>query len=270
MKLLTLNCHSWLEENAQEKLKILAQEIASGGYDVIALQEVNQSLAAEIAVPDGLYCPTTQAPDIKEDNFALCLAEALQILDADYYWTWCYSHVGYGIYQEGEAILSKNPMIAREYTASKSTDTDSHRTRKNLIAVTQACGQMVEVLSGHFSWWDEGYFSYEWEQTEEILKKNSYPVIIMGDFNNDAGSLGYQRVINSPLQLKDAHTAAKVRTGDHTIVKEIDGWQGNQRPLRIDYIFVAATFMVETCEVVFDGERLPVISDHFGVAAVVQ
>ncbi|HCO71570.1 MAG TPA: hydrolase, partial [Enterococcus sp.] len=40
MKVLTLNTHSWLEENQLEKCKMIAQEIATGDYDIIALQEV--------------------------------------------------------------------------------------------------------------------------------------------------------------------------------------------------------------------------------------
>ena len=40
MKLLTLNCHSWQEENQLEKIKYLAQIIKKNQYDVIALQEL--------------------------------------------------------------------------------------------------------------------------------------------------------------------------------------------------------------------------------------
>ena len=59
MKLLTLNCHSWQEENQLEKIKYLAQIIKKNQYDVIALQEVSQSIKAKIT--EGI---------IKEDNFA--------------------------------------------------------------------------------------------------------------------------------------------------------------------------------------------------------
>lgn len=42
MKLLTLNCHAWQEENQIEKIQHLAQVIKEKQYDVIALQEVMQ------------------------------------------------------------------------------------------------------------------------------------------------------------------------------------------------------------------------------------
>lgn len=47
MKLLTLNCHSWQEENQIEKIQYLAKVIQEEEYDVIALQEVSQSIQAE-------------------------------------------------------------------------------------------------------------------------------------------------------------------------------------------------------------------------------
>lgn len=46
MKLLTLNCHSWQEENQLQKIKYLAEIINEKKYDVIALQEVSQSIEA--------------------------------------------------------------------------------------------------------------------------------------------------------------------------------------------------------------------------------
>ena len=58
MKLLTLNCHSWIEENQLEKIKYLTQVIKEKQYDIIALQEVSQSIEKNIV-----------SEDIKEDNF---------------------------------------------------------------------------------------------------------------------------------------------------------------------------------------------------------
>lgn len=62
MKLLTLNCHSWQEENQLQKIKYLAEIINEKKYDVIALQEVSQSIEAPY-----IY------ENIKEDNFAFIL-----------------------------------------------------------------------------------------------------------------------------------------------------------------------------------------------------
>ena len=64
MKLLTINVHSWLEENQLEKLNILAKTIVEKKYDVVAMQEVNQ-LINSADVHDG----------IKEDNFGKLLLD---------------------------------------------------------------------------------------------------------------------------------------------------------------------------------------------------
>ena len=41
-KFLTLNTHSWMEEEQESKLNQLAERILQEKYDVICLQEVNQ------------------------------------------------------------------------------------------------------------------------------------------------------------------------------------------------------------------------------------
>ena len=42
MKFLTLNSHSWMEENVQQKFETLKEQILEAKYDVICFQEVNQ------------------------------------------------------------------------------------------------------------------------------------------------------------------------------------------------------------------------------------
>ena len=74
MKLLTLNCHSWQEKNQVEKIKYFAEVIKEKQYDVIALQEVSQSIDARLI-----------NLTIKEDNFAKLLIDELNKLDEDKY-----------------------------------------------------------------------------------------------------------------------------------------------------------------------------------------
>lgn len=68
MKLLTLNCHAWQEENQVEKIKYLAQVIKEKQYDVIALQEVSQ-----------LINPNDENK-VKADNYAVVLLSELMKL----------------------------------------------------------------------------------------------------------------------------------------------------------------------------------------------
>lgn len=269
MKVLTLNTHSWVEENPEEKLAQLAEKIIEENYDVIALQEVNQRRDSEAGIVGEWYCPVTDRV-IHEDNFALRLTEALQVLGVDYYWTWGFSHIGYGIYDEGLAILSKQPILPNKYRVSQFTEEADYRRRILLTGLTEIDGQLVLVGSGHYSWWSQDGFAVEWATTEEILADSLYPLLLMGDFNNPEGNEGYQLITQGALQLTDIFQTAEQKIGSHTVAKAIDGWESNQEALRIDYIFISPELTAQTYQVMFDGKSGPVVSDHFGVAAVIH
>jgi len=106
MKLLTINVHSWLEENQLEKLNILAKVIVEKNYDVVAMQEVNQLINSE-DVQQG----------IKTDNFGKLLLDKIREYGEEgysYYWT--YSHIGFDKFEEGLAILAKGEVVAGTLT----------------------------------------------------------------------------------------------------------------------------------------------------------
>ena len=88
----------------------------------------------------------------------------------------------------------------------------------------------------------------------------------MGDFNNPANTKGYQAILDSKLSLRDTYAEADVKEGENTIEADIDGWEGNKDALRIDFIFATKNFVPQTSKVVFDGKKMPAISDHFGVS----
>lgn len=265
MNVLTLNCHSWIEENSQEKLQQLVDKIVKEDFDVIALQEVNQRIGGEIAVLDEWYCLNNDSWPILEDNFALVLAEALQIKEKEYYWTWGFSHISYDCFEEGLAILSKEPLLAKVSLLSDCDDMQDARRRILVSGVTEKAGKLYTVGSVHHSWWQENAFKIEWQKAEEILAESSYPMILAGDFNQIAGTIGYQLILESPLQLKDSFIIAEETNGEATIEGPIDGWNDHEGQLRIDYIFVSEGLQVKQQEVIFDGVKEPLVSDHFGV-----
>lgn len=268
MKLLTLNCHSWLEENQIEKLTQLVENIVKNDYDVICLQEVNQLLTSNGAILNDWFIPSTTDAEIHEDNFALRLQEQLQCLDKEYYWSWCYNHIGYGRFHEGVAILAKAPFIAKDALISETQDVTDYHTRRILTALTEVDGQLVQVVSGHFSWWEEG-FPFEWRQIQTFLADNPYPLILMGDFNNPADSNGYNLIMKSDWQLQDSFRAAKQTSGEETTLAKIAGWEESNGE-RIDYVFLTSAFKVLNHQVIFTGNKTPLISDHFGVFVEAQ
>lgn len=265
MKVLTLNCHSWIEENAQEKLQQLVDKIVAEDFDVIALQEVNQRKGEEVAVLDEWYCFNNDSWPILADNFALVLAEALQIKDKEYYWTWGFSHYAYEHYEEGLAIFSKEPLLAEVSLLSECEDIADSRRRILVSGVTEKEGQLYTIGSVHHSWWADNAFKVEWKKAESILNASQYPMILAGDFNQVAGTIGHQLILESSLNLKDSFEIAEVVIGEATIEGPIDGWNDHAGKLRIDYIFVSEELAVTHHEVLFDGVKEPLVSDHFGV-----
>lgn len=271
-KIMTLNTHSWMEEESQKKLQQLIEHILLADYEIIALQEVNQLLNSEVITPDSYFQPLADQYAIHQDNFAFILVSELSKNGLHYYWSWTTSHIGYGRYAEGAAILSKSSIKATSFLASVENDFTDYNTRQILLGKTQFLGQEVRVLSGHYSWWTSernSGFAYQWKQTLATLNQDNSPIILMGDLNNaaDVQGEGYDYVIETAPHLLDTYTEAEKKIGRYTVEKSIDGWEGNQQQLRIDYIFVTAPFKVARHQVIFDGVSSPIVSDHYGIEA---
>ena len=70
MKILSINTHSIIEENYEDKCRIFADGIASLMPDVIAMQEVNQSIEKE-AIENTESIFAVGSIPLKEDNHAV-------------------------------------------------------------------------------------------------------------------------------------------------------------------------------------------------------
>lgn len=274
MKLLTLNTHSWIEESPLEKLEAIKEQLLVDSYDVISLQEVNQSMDAEEVEVDSFFIAPNPDTVIKKDNFAFLLQQELLNSGLEYYWSWVPSHIGYDQYDEGIAILTRFKVTnARGILLSRNDDYIDYHTRKALEVRFQVNERNYLVYGLHFSWWQdetESYpFLYEWNKLVEAWEVEARAggyILLMGDFNNPAHieEEGYSVVSKHPY-IKDAFLDATLKNGSHTVEKRIDGWENNSDLLRIDYIFVSSNLSVYSYETVFDGRTTPVVSDHFGV-----
>ncbi|RAP21052.1 Exodeoxyribonuclease III [Brevibacillus laterosporus] len=260
MRLLTLNCHSWQELDQHKKLGELADAIVEHAYEVIALQEVSQSIDAVLI--DG---------QMKADNYAYLLLQELHKRgEDDYQMLWEFCHIGYELYEEGVALLTNLPIRSQNsFYVSEHTDTSYWKTRKVVQATVEYHQKSVSFFSCHFGWWkdEEEPFSLQFERLTKMVDKSEL-TFLMGDFNNHAGvsGEGYDNVREHGWY--DTFLLAQNQDEGSTVQGKIAGWGGNQEDLRIDYIWVNQPVHVLKSRVIFNGINKSVISDHFGVDVI--
>ncbi|MCI8515922.1 MAG: endonuclease/exonuclease/phosphatase family protein [Hungatella sp.] len=273
MKLITLNTHSLAEPDYENKLHLFADLILRERPDVLALQEVNQTMAAEaVSVPKDLgfhSCPGLNVP-VRSDNHAFRLAKLFREAGLACHWTWAPVKVGYEIYEEGLALFSRLPVEdTRQFFISRSRSFSNWKTRK-----------MVGILAGgqwfysvHMGWWkdEEEPFALQWDRALEELethRQDHMPMWVMGDFNSPCGveGEGYGYVRRSGWQ--DTYDLAARRDSGITVGKVIDGWReegAHQAGMRIDYIWCDRPVKVCSSQVICNGIHSPVVSDHYGI-----
>lgn len=262
MKLLTLNCHSWQEENQMHKIKYLAEVINNKDYDVVALQEVSQLIESEVI----------EYP-IKKDNFAILLKQELDNYNKDKYsFYWDFSHIGFDKYEEGLAIFTKHKVIDNEsFLITNSSDKNYWKTRKIVKSKISYKDKIINFYSCHLGWWNDLEEPFDY-QVDNLLKKsepNEYS-FFMGDFNNNAfvRNEGYDYLISKGL--KDLFVLANERDSGITVKGKIDGWDENKEKLRLDLVLSNNNIEVKTSKVIFNGKNKDIISDHFGVETIIN
>lgn len=269
MKLLTLNTHSLVEENYCEKLDIFVKAVAEIKPDIIALQEVNQSKEKkQVTAPKGFFAPDKKTV-LREDNHALNVVRRLSDAGIDYYWSYKNIKSGYGIYDEGIAMLSASPITATDcFTVSREDNYEDWKTRKLLGIKTKAFPDDM-FFSVHYGWWeDDDSFFHQWLRTLEILRKYR-SVWLMGDFNNPAEfpDEGYNLILKSGFY--DSYQKATIKDNGITVDKIIDGWRDKMKNcadgIRCDQIWSSKPHKIKSHRVIFNGKNYPVISDHYGI-----
>ena len=255
MKLLTINVHSWLEEDQEEKMDILAKTIAQKGYDLVALQEVSQLKNSKVVYDE-----------VKEDNYGLLLLEKIKSYTAEKYsYYWANSHIGYDKLDEGLAFITKHKIKNIEDFYCTNSQTIYSISSRKIIKV------QLENIDAEFYCC---HMNLPWAEDENMqdnlttilnYSNSSKLKVLMGDFNTDAlnDKEAYENILN--LNLYDTYTLAKEKDDGITVCKNIAGWDDSHGKKRLDYIFTTKKVEVEKSNVIFNGENEPVISDHYGV-----
>jgi maltose 6'-phosphate phosphatase len=261
LKLLTLNCHSWQEDNQLDKISYIAKVINKKDYDVIALQEVSQSIDSDIVYDN-----------IKSDNFSLLLKNELKKLGNNKYeFYWDIAHIGYDIYEEGLCLMTKLPIISKEsFYISISDEINFWKSRKIVKLNVLYKNKEISFYSCHLGWWEdkEEPFNKQFDNLFEKVKNDNL-AFIMGDFNNNANirKEGYDYICDN---LIDTYNLAKFKDIGITVKGKIAGWDENGDDLRLDLIFTNKSVDVISSNVIFNGINKEVVSDHYGVEVALE
>lgn len=278
MKVLTLNTHSLIEKEYEKKLQEFAKAIQKEEPDIIALQEVNQT-SETFVYPSVLLNRFVRCRDcdvvIRKDNHAARLAEILEHMGCQYYWTWIPVKLGYNIYDEGLAIFSKEKIVdTHQFPTSRTTEYKNWKTRKALgIQTNHNGGSWFYCV--HMGWWHdkEEPFSMQWDAFEDMVSSRKGHIWVMGDFNSpaDVRNEGYDYV--KRFGWKDSYLCAREKDSGYTVEKVIDGWRDKETApegMRIDMIWSKQEENVMSSKVLFNGKTYPVVSDHYGVMIDVE
>ena len=258
--LLTLNTHSWQETDNVSCLRHVAEAVAHIRPDIIALQEINQKQGGSPASGTRLKESgfLSAGDEILADNWALLLSEMIP----GYQWSWRFTHIGYRTWEEGVAVMSRQPILE---TRSQDLSAEGVKLRRRALAVRTEKGWFC---SAHMGWWDDPHdpFPSQWNKLCAFARSLGSPCYLQGDFNSPAHERGrgYDLMLSDGWQ--DCYTRAEIRDAGVTVPGQIDGWRDTAvSGFRLDFCLAGQPGKTLRSQVVFNGEREPVVSDHFGV-----
>ena len=168
LKVLTLNAHSLLEWDNTFCLENLTDAIIREDVDVVVMQEVNQTVEAPYAEPDALkadgYVPCDREAKIRTDNYALSAAKLLKQKGREFSWTWGFAHPAYRHLEEGEAVLSRLPVLQADNVCVSTPAGHCRRVIPGLQV--QLADGPVWFRSVHMGWWkdEEDPFAGQWNK----------------------------------------------------------------------------------------------------------
>ncbi|MCF7765054.1 MAG: endonuclease/exonuclease/phosphatase family protein [Verrucomicrobia bacterium] len=251
LRVLTLNLHCRQEANQDAKLRLIASAINELGLDLICLQEVSE--------------PWNEGRGDWSANTARMICEQLRESYSIY---WDHSHLGFGRYREGCAVLSRFPMVESEsaYVSTSHDGWDIHARKVLRVKVAVPVIGLVNMFCVHLSWWEAG-FRGQFERLREWCRKSSgsgvAATLLCGDFNVPTGSEGYRCVL-ADGEFRDQIGGAPFGGGRVPGGTWMDpSWF--QRG-RIDHCFMnsAGGLMPVSSRELFNGTEYSRVSDHPG------
>ena len=247
LKVLTLNLHCYEEPEWDAKFWTIARAINDHAVDVICLQEVAEPWN------DGRGDFAANAARIIRDR-----------LDQSYHLATDWSHIGFGRYREGSAILSRyNFQVKDSGFVSPTTDPTSIHSRKIVMAqIDVPTIGAVNVFCAHLSWWQDG-FKDQFERlrrwADEKHTAGTAATLLCGDFNSEPSSEGY-RLATAGGEYEDQYWKVNL---------EAPAELRADADRRIDYIFLkrGSGLKAVASKVLFTAADYGTVSDHPGIYA---
>jgi maltose 6'-phosphate phosphatase len=256
LKILTLNLHCYQEENQEAKFSNIARAINDLDIDVVCLQEVGEQWR------NGGGDWASNAAKIIHDQ-----------LRKRYYLYTDWSHIGFGRYREGIAVLSKHDFLMKEASyVSFSHDVHSIDSRKVvMVQINVPYMGLVNVFCAHLSWPSGGFFQqFERLRTWANQRHDDRvaATFLCGDFNIKAGSEAYQMIVRSD-EYEDQYLAATAKSSFEKIFrrKSVNIDRELARDGRIDFVFMQKRSSLEAVaagELFTNYDHYGRVSDHTG------
>lgn len=246
----------------------IAAGIASLDPDIICLQEV------------GEWRGDAAADDPFGSSASNMVHQVLSRLPGHgYQATMDWSHVGFGTWREGSAILSRHPVLrldSRWVSRPGNRRRDLWKSRNIPMARVGVPGVgAVDVYSVHLGWWDDAEepFAEQFQRLLEWIGEDAADIVVLcGDFNAPAGGPAYE-MITAESGFVDLYLLANpAGMFDATIAGDSDGWEGTGQGQRIDYVLVneGSGLRVTAARRVFTSDDFGQVSDHLGVFATLE
>jgi maltose 6'-phosphate phosphatase len=252
---MTLNLHTYQEEEQAQKFAQVARAIQELGIDVVCLQEVGENWN------DGAGDWESNAARIINSH-----------LPQPYHLHADWSHLGFERYREGLAILSRHPFVFTDagYVSASEDPFDIHARKVVMAQVKVPYVGAVNVFSVHLSWPSGGFYE-QFERLRQWAEARQGPevaaTLIAGDFNVAVGSEAYRHMVDT-RQFEDQFL--KIQNSDAFQQVFRRRQDGALRQLandgRIDYLWlnVGARLRAVRAEEIFTPERYGRVSDHTG------
>lgn len=255
LKVLTLNLHTYQEEDQLRKFARVARAIRERDIGLVCLQEVGENWN------DGAGDWASNAARIINSH-----------LPEPYHLHTDWAHVGFDAYREGVAILSRHPFVYTDsgYISDSRDPHDIHARKVVMAQVQVPYFGRLNVFSAHLSWPSGGFYP-QFERLHQWAAEKQTPAVmgtlLCGDFNIPAGSEAYRTIVDTG-DYEDQFL--KVMSGRvfHKIFRERapNALDGLARDERIDYIWLRLGNRLRAigAEELFTDPCYGRVSDHHG------